>query len=386
MGSSVEVPVNDYARLAETVFRRSHLKQMRALVVGAGALGNEVVKTLGLLGVGKVAVIDPDRVEPTDLTRSLFLRGTGAVGHSKALSLATMAAELFPDTVVNGASKEIADLGFQEVAAANLIFGCVDNDLARLETAYISTQLDVPVVDGGLGTSDYSQGRVSYFPGSAGACFSCRLTQQRRRELLTLWEAGSRPCWLETRDLERRSFPSTPMMASIIGAMQVEFGLRRLLEPQAPPDSVGTNVDISLDPVVKTEAFRLSISPNCPFHGPRPARYPASRPASQIVVRCLLDEVIPSGDDHRKAYLILDWPICTSARCTGCGHRWAPMLRLATLRKCGACPVCGSRQLSEEEVIRAVDRNSRWADFTLEALGIPERHLHRIEFRAEPLV
>ena len=378
--------VTEYRRLAQTVFSHSKVKDISTLVAGAGALGNEVVKTLGLLGLGKINVADPDRVEPNNLTRSLFLRSPDAVGRNKAEVLAKSARELFPDTDVVSISKEIADIGFQELAATDLIFGCVDNDLARLETAYISTQLDVPVVDGGLATSDYSRGRVSYFPGRSGACFSCRLTHQRRRELLSLWEAASRPCWLEVDDLERRSYPSTPMMAAVVGAMQVELGLRQLLEPGKSKDSPAMTVEIALDPVQRTDVFSMAVSSTCPFHTPLGTRLAPQGLTSKMTVEDLLNQGRPEGNEPRRARLVLDWPICTSARCADCGYRWSPMARLAAFRKSGACPSCASRHFREEEVIRVVERGSRWAGLTLVELGLPEGHLHLIESGLETLL
>jgi len=50
-------------------WRQERLAEARVLVVGAGALGNEVLKNLALLGVGTVVVIDLDAVEPSNLSR-----------------------------------------------------------------------------------------------------------------------------------------------------------------------------------------------------------------------------------------------------------------------------------------------------------------------------
>ena len=44
-------------------WRQERLAAARVLVVGAGALGNEVLKNLALLGVGSVYVIDLDAIE-----------------------------------------------------------------------------------------------------------------------------------------------------------------------------------------------------------------------------------------------------------------------------------------------------------------------------------
>jgi adenylyltransferase/sulfurtransferase len=379
------MPVTDYARLAQTVFNQPAVRDLRVVVVGAGALGNEVVKTLGLLGIRRITVVDPDAVERPDLTRSLLLRKENALGRNKATALADLAGELFPDTLITGIGKEIADVGFQELAPADLIFGCVDSDLARLEIAYISTQLDLPVLDGGLGAPDYSRGRVSFFPGSIGACFSCRLTQHKRRELLTLWEAASRPCWLEADGLNRPSYPSTPMMAAVVGGMQVELGLRRLLETEQPGESLGRTVEIVLEPPPRLDMFSISVSQTCPFHAANSLSLRVPAPPS-ATVRSLLDEAAHGVAGRGAAVLVLDWPICTSAQCAECGHGWSPMLRLAAFRRSGACPQCSSRHFSERETLRSIERSSPWADWALEELNLPIAHLHLVQRRSlEPV-
>ena len=49
----------------------------RVMVVGCGALGNEVAKDLALFGVGHLWLVDFDRVEYSNLMRSvLFTHGT----------------------------------------------------------------------------------------------------------------------------------------------------------------------------------------------------------------------------------------------------------------------------------------------------------------------
>ena len=71
------------------------LQSMHVCVVGAGALGNEVVKNLVLMGVGAIDVHDFDRVEIHNLTRSVFLREAD-VGESKAQRSSARAGEIDP--------------------------------------------------------------------------------------------------------------------------------------------------------------------------------------------------------------------------------------------------------------------------------------------------
>ena len=76
-------------------FSQEELQASRVAVIGAGAIGNEVVKNLCLLGVGAIDVYDFDTVELHNLTRSVLLREAD-IGRGKAASVARRAAELDP--------------------------------------------------------------------------------------------------------------------------------------------------------------------------------------------------------------------------------------------------------------------------------------------------
>ena len=362
--------LQDYSRLEQTIFAQSNVRDLKTIVVGAGALGNEVVKALGLLGVGRVTVVDSDRVEPSNLTRSFLFRYADYDGCNKATALVESATPLFGGIEFSAIDAEIADVGFGRLANAGIIFSCVDSDLARLEIAYISTQLNLPVADAGLGGPNYAHGRVSWFPGRSGACFGCKLTPRKRRELLTFWDATVRSCSEPTRDGGR---PSTPTMAAVIGSLQVELGLRWLMEKQK--ESV--NFEVSLEGNPRSQFFRTHRSSACPFHD--------SAGESRVALPApgaTLDEILESVEAPVgfTPCLVLDWPVCCRARCLDCRLEWAPMLRSAVLRRRPVCPSCGSRSILEQESIRTIDRNSPWGRQTPSALGLPEDHRYLVRF------
>src|SRR5437660_2379570 len=72
------------------------LADAKVLVVGAGALGNEIVKNLALLGVGHVLIADLDRIENSNLSRSVLYRAADN-GQYKATVAARAAQEIYPD-------------------------------------------------------------------------------------------------------------------------------------------------------------------------------------------------------------------------------------------------------------------------------------------------
>src|SRR5580692_652865 len=75
---------------------QTRLARATVLVVGAGAIGNEVVKNLALIGIGNVVVVDLDIVETSNLARCIFFRAEDE-GEPKALTLAHRAASVNPD-------------------------------------------------------------------------------------------------------------------------------------------------------------------------------------------------------------------------------------------------------------------------------------------------
>ena len=59
--------------MADSCFDQKRIHAAHVMVVGCGALGNEVLKNLVLMGVEHMTVVDFDIVEMGNLSRSVLL-------------------------------------------------------------------------------------------------------------------------------------------------------------------------------------------------------------------------------------------------------------------------------------------------------------------------
>ncbi len=111
---------------------QERLATARVLVIGAGALGNEILKDLALLGVGHVFVADRDRIENSNLSRSILFRERDC-GRPKAEVAAEKTAEIYGAIQVQPFVGNIVhDLGLGVYRWADVILGGLDNREARV--------------------------------------------------------------------------------------------------------------------------------------------------------------------------------------------------------------------------------------------------------------
>ena len=81
------------------------LKQSKFLIVGAGGLGHPVAIYLAAAGVGKISIIDFDRVEPSNLNRQIcFTRED--IGKKKSEVLCDKLKTQNPFITVEGITKK----------------------------------------------------------------------------------------------------------------------------------------------------------------------------------------------------------------------------------------------------------------------------------------
>lgn len=198
----------------------------RIMVVGCGALGNEVLKNLVLMGVRHIVAVDFDVVEMGNLSRSvLFTKADATARRLKVEVAAERLRAMNPDVEVETICGDITyDVGLGLVRQMDVVIGCVDSRWARYYINRLCMRAGKPWVDGGI---DGLEGTARVFmPGRN--CYACNLGPEGQKDL-----ARRMPCsGIIRRQEQAGSAPTTSIVASVIGAVQVQEALK-LLHPEA---------------------------------------------------------------------------------------------------------------------------------------------------------
>ncbi|MFY9808800.1 MAG: ThiF family adenylyltransferase [Pseudonocardiaceae bacterium] len=127
------------------------LSKARVAVVGLGGLGSFVALELAYLGVGHLTLIDPDRIELSNLNR-LIGAGPDDVGRHKVDVFRRVIERLAPGVAVTAVAAPLLDNeALNHAKAADLLLGCVDTHGARLSLNHLSIRYLIPLIDAGTG-------------------------------------------------------------------------------------------------------------------------------------------------------------------------------------------------------------------------------------------
>ncbi|MCP4663128.1 MAG: ThiF family adenylyltransferase [bacterium] len=133
----VSISENDrYARHALIPgWQQQSLREARVVVVGMGAVGNEVTRVLAMAGVGAFVVCDPDRIETSNLSRTVLFRDND-IGRLKVEAAADALRRLVPGIEVDARPLPLVHgVGLAELRDASLVLACLDSRSARLQLA-----------------------------------------------------------------------------------------------------------------------------------------------------------------------------------------------------------------------------------------------------------
>lgn len=336
---------------------QSRLRTARVLVVGAGALGNEVVKNLALVGVGHQAVADMDRVEESNLSRSALFDAADQ-GRFKAEVICRAAGRLFPAIeALPLVGNVLGEVGLGWFRWAEIVVGALDNREARVFVNSACAMLGRPWIDGGI---DMLNGVVRGFAPPATACYECTMGQAD-------WDLINkrRSCsLLARRAVEAGGVPTSPITASVIGAMQAQEVIKHL---HGMPMLAGTGY-VFEGRTHGSYAVQYQVRDDCPWHegavpveaDPRLGRASTLRDVWDAAERRL----------GRLDALDVAHEIVTTLECPACGHVEELFRPVCGVTEAEAvCPRC--RTECRANIAASIGRDSPWLGKTAGEFGLP---------------
>lgn len=276
------------------------------LVVGAGALGQNTALNLALSGVRELRVIDADRFEAHNRTRSPLYPVGGDTGLPKAPSTAAALARIATHerAVVRFADAWIEELGAAVFDGVAVVVSCVDALRARAYLADRCALLGLPLVEAGFEGPEVS---LAVFPVGDPAATAC-------------WRCGGSAVASETMSCRIRAtaaeaagiIPAIQTAAAVLGGLQAEAVVEvlhgRSERARRSWLDIRTGEGLAAD---------LSVSARCP--GPHRRLPPAQ--VAQASIATPLAELLELAQAHLagEATIELPAPWAEEGLCARCG-------------------------------------------------------------------
>jgi adenylyltransferase/sulfurtransferase len=308
---------------------QQRLRKARVLVIGAGALGNEIIKNLALLGVGNLFVADRDRIELSNLSRSVLFRDADC-GRSKAAAAAEGARELYPEICVHEFDGNVVyDLGLGIYRWADIIIGGLDNREARVAINQAAAKVGKTWIDGAIERLD---GVARVFDPATGPCYECTMSEVDWKML-----AARRSCALLSRDeMEMGRVPTTPTTSSVIAGIQVQEAVK-LLHGLPTIAGQGFVFDGTHHQSYLVTYSRLE---DCQSHDPMSPVEELPWSVAETTAGQFLDRV--RSDLGPEAVVEVNQDLLSSLTCPSCNDTYPRFASLGEVTEAeGKCPKCG---------------------------------------------
>ena len=339
-------------------WKQEVVRDATVLVIGAGALGNEVIKNLALMGIGNILIADFDTIEDSNLSRSILFRATDR-GRRKVDAAAEAAKAINPDVKVKAWHGDINfEMGLGVFRHVDAIVGCLDNREARLSINRFSWAVDRPWVDGAI---QELMGIVRVFRPGEGACYECTLTDLDYQIINLRYSCPL----LARQDILMGKVPTTPTSASIVAAFQTQEALKLLHDMEVQPGKAlminGLTNDIYL-----TE---YPVKEYCMSHSRlEPIVELPEVTAGATTLAGLLS--IARDRLGQEAVLEFDSELVVSMVCGSCGNVEPIFQRMARLYEDAAvCPNCGAKR--EMRLTHRITGEEEFLDRTLAEVDVP---------------
>lgn len=334
------------------------VRNATVLVIGAGALGNEVIKNLTLMGIGNILIADFDTIEDSNLSRSVLFRADDR-GRRKVDAAADGVKALNPDVKVKAWHGDINfEMGLGVFRHVDAIVGCLDNREARLSINRFSWAVSRPWVDGAI---QELMGIVRVFRPGEGACYECTLTDLDYQIINLRYSCPL----LARQNILQGKVPTTPTSASIVAAFQTQEALKLLHNMEVQPGKALMINGLTND-IYMTE---YPVKAGCMSHSTlEPIVELPDVTADGTTLAALL--AIAHERLGPEAVLEFDTELVVAMECGSCGQDEPIFQRMARLYEDAAiCPNCGAKR--EMRLTHRITGEEEFLDRTLAQVDVP---------------
>lgn len=227
---------------------QKRLKAGKILVIGTGGLGSPLLAYLAAAGVGKLGIVDFDRVDYSNLHRQI-LHTTSSVGMPKVESAARSIRSINPHVEVQVYEEALKAGNAIEIARDyDMIIDGTDNFATRYLTNDVCVLLDKPNVYGSIFRFD---GQVTTFWAKHGPCYRCLYPEPPDPGLVPTCAEGG----------------VLGVLPGIIGTLQAVEAIKILLHQ----GDLLTGRLVLFDALkMKFRELKLRKDPSCPICGTNP--------------------------------------------------------------------------------------------------------------------
>ncbi|GAC1499132.1 MAG: molybdopterin-synthase adenylyltransferase MoeB [Vulcanimicrobiaceae bacterium] len=263
---------------------QERLAAARVLCVGAGGLGSPVLAYLACAGVGRLAVMDDDVVELTNLQRQTLFE-TGDIGKGKAKVAAQRLRAMNPQIGIDVIPARFDETNGRELAALyDLVLDCTDNFGSRYLINDACILEGKPDVFASIFRFD---AQISVFGLADGPCYRCLFPDPP--------PDGAVPSCAEGGVLG--------VLAGVAGSLQASEALKVLLQIGAPLAGRMLLYD-ALGPTLRTVSF--ARDPACELCGPNATITQLRAPARQLVRSAEVEVAAADLEDALRTSILLD--------------------------------------------------------------------------------
>jgi adenylyltransferase/sulfurtransferase len=339
-------------------WQQETVRNATVLVVGAGALGNEVLKNMALMGIGNILIADFDTIEDSNLSRSVLFRARDN-GRRKVDVAAQAVKELNPDVNVRAWHGDINyEMGLGVFRHVDAIIGCLDNREARLSLNRFSWATGKPWVDGAI---QELMGIVRVFWPGRGACYECTLTDQDYQMINLRYSCPL----LARQNLLQGKVRTTPTSASIVAAFQTQEALKLIHDMEVQPGKAIMINGLTND-IYTTE---YPIKDDCLSHSRLETIVELPQATAESTT---LDDLLGIAQKRLGSDTVLEFDseLVIAMECPQCGQENPVFKRMARLYESEfTCPNCNHRR--EMNLTHRISGDEAFLRRTLAQVDVP---------------